>query len=136
MRRPALGNIRLTAAGYRIALTRRSIAAASATAGVMGTIAGVHGPPIALLYQRQSPARIRGALLPFFAFANGLSLAALVAIGMFGQRELYASALLLPGLALGFLASPWLIRAMSARMIRGCILAMSAASGLALAIRG
>ena len=64
----------------------------------MGTIAGAHGPPIALIYQRETPSRIRAALLPFFALANPISLVGLAAVGMFGWREIYASALLLPGL--------------------------------------
>ncbi|NJO34436.1 MAG: TSUP family transporter [Rhodospirillales bacterium] len=127
--------VALTAAGYRIALTRRSIATASATAGIMGTIAGVHGPPIALLYQHETPARIRSALLPFFAVANFISLVALAAIGMLGWRQFEASLLLVPGLIAGFLAAPWLIRLMSARMIRACILAISAISGLALVLK-
>ncbi|KAB2912047.1 MAG: sulfite exporter TauE/SafE family protein [Hyphomicrobiaceae bacterium] len=128
--------VAVTAAGYRVALSGRGLITASAAAGIMGTIAGVHGPPIALLYQHESPARIRSALLPFFTAANLISLLALAAIGMFGWRELVASAALLPGLAAGYFASPWLIRVMSPRMIRLCILAISAVSGLLLAIRG
>lgn len=130
-----LAAVALTAAGYRITLTRRNLAAASSAAGVMGTIAGVHGPPIALLYQHESPQRIRSALLPFFAIANLISLLALGAIGMLGWREIEASVLLLPGLVAGFLAAPWLIRLLSARTIRACILAISAISGLALALK-
>ena len=126
----------ITAAGLRIPLTSHAIAAASVVAGAMGTMAGVHGPPIALLYQRESPARIRSALLPFFVFANGLSLVALVAIGMFGWRELVVSVILLPGLVAGFLASPWLVRLLSPGTIRACILAISAISGITLALKG
>ena len=131
-----LAAVVITAAGYRITLTWRSLVAASAAAGIMGTIAGVHGPPIALLYQHENAQRIRSALLPFFAFANSISLVALVAIGMFGWREIHASIVLLPGLVAGYLAAPWLVRHMSARVIRACILAISAISGLALALKG
>jgi uncharacterized protein len=128
--------VALTAAGVRVPISSGRILAASATAGVMGTIAGMHGPPIALLYQRESPARIRSALLPFFAFSNPVSLAALVFVGMFGWRELQAALVILPGLAVGYLASPWLVRIMSASAIRTSILVISAISGLALAIAG
>ena len=126
----------ITAAGVSVPLSVGSILVASGVAGVMGTVAGVHGPPIALLYQRETPARIRSALLPFFVFANALSLLALASIGMLGWREVAAAALLVPGLAVGFLASPWLVRVMSPGAIRTSILAISAASGLALMIRG
>jgi uncharacterized membrane protein YfcA len=130
-----LAAVALTAAGYRVAFNRRNLAGASMAAGIMGTIAGVHGPPIALLYQHETPARIRAALLPFFAIANFISLIALSAIGMLGWRQIEASILLLPGLVAGLLAAPWLIRLMSARTIRACILAISAASGLALVFK-
>jgi uncharacterized protein len=131
-----LAAVVLTAAGYRIALTRGSLVVSSAAAGAMGTIAGVHGPPIALLYQHESPARVRSALLPFFAIANSVSLVALGAVGMLGRPQVEASILLIPGLVVGFLAAPWLIRVLSARTIRICILAISAASGLALVLKG
>jgi len=126
----------VAAAGFHVSLTTLNIGVASTVAGAMGTVAGMHGPPMALLYQRESPARIRSALLPFFIFANGISIAALAAIGMFGWRELVASVILLPGLAAGFMASPWLIRVMSPGAIRASILAISAISGVALLLRG
>lgn len=128
--------VALIALGARLPLTGRTIVAASAAAGVMGTIAGVHGPPIALVYQRETPARIRAALLPFFAVANPISLAALALVGLFGWRELYASALLLPGLIAGYLVAPLLIRRLSPAIVRTTILLVSAASGLALLFRG
>lgn len=131
-----LAAVILTAAGYRVSITPCSLIASSTAAGIMGTVAGVHGPPIALLYQSEAPARIRSALLPFFAIANSVSLVALGAVGMFGWRQVEASLLLVPGLVVGFLAAPWLIRVLSARTIRICILAISAISGLALMLKG
>jgi uncharacterized membrane protein YfcA len=131
-----LGAVGIAAAGVSVPLSVGSILVASGIAGIMGTVTGVHGPPIALLYQRETPARVRSALLPFFVFANALSLLALAAIGMLGWREVAAAALLVPGLVVGFLASPWLIRVMSPGAIRISILAISAASGLALFVKG
>jgi uncharacterized membrane protein YfcA len=131
-----LGAVMLTAGGYWVALTRGNLIAAGASAGIMGTIAGVHGPPIALLYQRESPVRIRSALLPFIAVANFISLVALSAIGMLGRPHFEASVLLLPGLIVGLVCAPWLSRLLTPRTIRACILAISAASGLTLVVRG
>ena len=128
--------VAITAAGIRVRVTKLAVVVASGVAGTMGTVAGVHGPPMALLYQHESPGRIRSTLLPFLVFANALSLVALAAIGMFAWRELMASALLLPGLVLGYLASPWLICLMSPGMIRASVLAISAISGLALVLKG
>jgi uncharacterized membrane protein YfcA len=123
-------------AGYHIKPTTRTLMAASSAAGVMGMIAGAHGPPIALLYQGESPSRIRSVLLPFFAFSNPIALGALFVIGKFGWPELYLSALLLPGLAVGYLVSSWLARLVSARVIRACILSITAISGVALVFMG
>ncbi len=127
--------VAITMLGARLPITRASIFAASAVSGVMGTIAGVHGPPIALVYQRAPPARIRAALLPFFAVASPLSLLALAFAGLFGWRQLCASVLLLPGLVAGYLAAPLLIRLFTPAVVRGAILAISAASGIALILR-
>lgn len=126
----------VTAAGLHIPVTIRSLVGASTVSGAMGTVAGMHGPPIGLLYQRETPSRVRGALLPFFMFANALSLIALAAIGRFGWPELHASALLLPGLVAGFLAAPLLMRLLGPRAIRFSLLAISGASGLLLVLRG
>jgi uncharacterized membrane protein YfcA len=96
----------------------------------------MHAPPIALLYPHETPARIRSALLPFFSVANAISLLALAAIGMFGWRELAASALMLPGLVVGYLSAPWLIRLLGPRAIRTAILLIAGVSGLVLVVKG
>ena len=126
----------VTAAGLAIPPKPSTILAASAAAGVMGTLAGAHGPPIALVYQREAPQRIRAALLPFFAFANPISLVGLALVGLFGWREIQASILLLPGLIAGYVAGVLLMPYLNARFVRAAILLISAASGIALVIKG
>jgi uncharacterized protein len=128
--------VAITALGAHLPITHTTIFAASTAAGIMGTIAGVHGPPIALVYQRAPPARIRAALLPFFAVASPISLAALQLAGLFGWRELCASVLLLPGLAVGYIAAPLLLRLLTPAAMRSALLAIAAASGIALIIKG
>jgi uncharacterized protein len=128
--------VAVTAAGLHVRPTPSTLVGASTIAGAMGTVAGVHGPPIGLLYQRESPSRVRSALLPFFVAANGLSLIALAAIGRFGWPELYASALLVPGLVTGFATAPLLMRMLGPRAIRFSLLAISGASGLLLVLKG
>jgi hypothetical protein len=128
--------VAVTAAGVHVPLSKTSLAGASTLAGITGIVAGMHGPPMALIYLRESPARIRSALLPLFVFANGISLLALAAIGRFGWAEMYATALLLPALFAGYYASPLLIRLLSPGAIRWSLLTISALSGLILALRG
>jgi uncharacterized protein len=125
-----------TVLGALLPATHTTIFAASAVAGIMGSMAGVHGPPIALVHRRAPPARIRAALLPFFAVASPISLGALQLAGLFGWRELCASVLLLPGLAVGYVAAPLLLRLLTPAAVRGALLAISAASGVALIVKG
>lgn len=126
----------ITAAGLSVAVSPASIIGATTAAGVMGTIAGAHGAPVALLYQRETPARVRAALLPFFTIANPLAITALAWAGMFGWREFWASVLLVPGLIAGYLAAPLLIRILPPRAIRAGLLAISGLSGLMLLFKG
>jgi uncharacterized membrane protein YfcA len=126
----------VTAAGLAIPLKPSTILAASTAAGMMGTLAGAHGPPIALVYQREAPHRIRAALLPFFALANPISLAGLALVGLFGWREIQASILLLPGLLAGYIAGLLLMPYLNAKFVRAAILLISAASGIALVVKG
>jgi len=131
-----VAGVALSVAGFRCAITTRNVLAATTAAGVMGAIAGTHGAPVALLYQREEPRRVRAALLPLFAIANPLALAALAYAGFFGVREMLASVLLLPGLLVGYLAAPLLIRVLSPAAVRAGLLAISALSGLLLILKG
>jgi uncharacterized membrane protein YfcA len=128
--------VALTTLGVRLPVTTATIFAASVASGIMGTIAGVHGPPMALIYQRAAPKRIRAALLPFFAAASPISIGALAAVGLFGWRQLTASLLLLPGLICGYLVAPALANSLSPAAVRAALLLVSAASGAALILKG
>lgn len=125
----------LTAAGLKVPVSPATVLGASAAAGAMGTIAGAHGAPVALLYQGEPPARVRAALLPLFAVANPMALAALGWTGLFGWREFWASVMLLPALVAGYLLAPLLIRVLSPAVIRIALIAISGASGVVLLLK-
>lgn len=131
-----VAGVALSVAGFSCAVSTRNVLVATTAAGIMGTIAGTHGAPVALLYQREEPRRVRAALLPLFAVANPLALAGLAFAGFFGMRELMASVLLLPGLLAGYLAAPLLVRLLSPAAVRAGLLAISALSGLLLILKG
>lgn len=126
----------LTLLGLKLPVNSASVFGAGTAAGVMGTIAGAHGAPVALLYQGEPPARVRAALLPLFTLANPVSLLGLAWAGLFGWPEFWASVLLLPGLVAGFLAAPLLARLMTAASIRIALIAISGLSGLMLMLKG
>ncbi len=78
--------VALSASGVHISVTRRNVVAASIISGVMGTIAGIHGPPMALLYQKQAGNIVRATLAVFFVMAYAIALFALWMIGLFGKK--------------------------------------------------
>lgn len=125
----------LILSGWSFPITKRNLLAAGSGAGLMGTIAGVHAPPIALLYQRQNPERVRGAILTFIGLGNGSAILALYFAGRFGVPQLTSALVLLPGVLLGLWIAPKLAKMLSAKTIRFLVLAISAISGLLLVIR-
>jgi uncharacterized membrane protein YfcA len=125
----------LILSGITIAIRPASLVGAGTVAGVMGTIAGIHAPPIALLYSREPVMRLRGALLAFIIAGNLLSIVALWTVGRFGLPEIAVAGVLSPGVILGVLAAPLLARRLDAARTRAAVLAISAISGLALVLR-
>jgi len=122
----------MTARGAALEPTRGNLLAAGFVSGFMGTAAAIGGPPVALLYQREDGRRVRGTLNGYFLVGSVLSLGALFAIGRFGKQELAWSALLVPGVVLGFACSAWTARWLDSkrRGLRLSVLVVSAASGL------
>ena len=95
----------LSAAGFHVHPNRLSALLAGGLSGLMGTIASIGGPPMALLYQRSGSARLRGTLAGYSTLGTIISLVALAAIGRYGSQEILLSLFLLPAMILGFLAT-------------------------------
>lgn len=100
--------------------------------GLMGTISGIHGPPLAVVYQRSEPAVARATIAFVFVIASILSLTSLYATGNFGRAEAVAGLTLLPGLALGFGFAQTGRRYISDRVARNAMLWIAAVSALIL----
>ena len=120
--------------GFRFATTDRSLFVAGLTAGFTATSAGVGGPPMGLTYQHAEPATLRATLAAFFALGAMLSLVALVVAGQVGRRQIQLSALLLPAIPIGLWASRPLITRVPTERIRPLVLAVCAASAVALLV--
>jgi uncharacterized membrane protein YfcA len=78
---------------------------AGTASGFMATAAGLGGPPVALVYQRETGVRLRGTLAAYFIVGTVLSLGALAWAGRFGSEEIRLSAVLIPGTVLGYFLS-------------------------------
>lgn len=105
--------------------TRGLLLAAGATSGFMATTAGLGGPPVALVYQREPGLRLRGTLAAYFIVGTIVSLLALVWAGRFSREEVRLSMLLIPGTVLGYFLSRPAAAYLDAGYTRIAVLALS-----------
>lgn len=122
----------ISCSGTMLKSTPRSLLGGGTVAGIMGVMAGIHGPPMALIFQNDEPERARAMMGAFFAVAYPLSIVGMILVGMFGMRELALGIALLPGMALGFVLAPLMARYVDRKIMRAGILAISAISGIVL----
>jgi uncharacterized protein len=127
-----LAAVLLSVSGVRVPIGTPALLAGGAASGVLGTMSGVHGPPIALVLQHEPPERLRATLCAFFAMGCVSSVAALATAGAFGVAQVGLGAELLPGVVVGFAVAPLISRRIDRRRARASVLAISALSALAL----
>lgn len=95
----------LTSFGWIPVARRRNVVLAGAASGMFGTATAIGGPPMALVWQRNSGARLRGTMGGFFLVGSMMSIAALAATGAIDHRTLLGFALLIPAAVAGYLLS-------------------------------
>lgn len=130
-----LAMVLLSVSGLRLRASRMALLIGGTASGVVGTMFGVHGPPIALVLQHEPPDRLRATLCAFFAAGCTVSLFTLAGIGAFDTARLELGLSLLPGVLIGFALAPLLARRIDRRQARIAVLAISALSALALLLR-
>ena len=127
--------VAMSASGVHVLPTRWTVLVAGTLSGFMGTITSIGGPPMALVYQAERGARIRGTLSGFFMVGTAGSVTALAVVGRFGRSELLATLLLLPGILAGFTLSSRVATYLDRGRIRPVILILSTIAGLAVLAR-
>lgn len=127
--------IGISLAGFRPSVTPKNIFGAGIASGIMGTTSSIGGPPMALVYQRQKGPTIRGTLSGIFIFGTIISLIALSVIGRFGLTEIKVTAVLMPGVVLGFFLSNRSTQILDRGFTRPAVLITSAISGIAVILR-
>jgi uncharacterized membrane protein YfcA len=127
-----LAGVAMTAGGLRFELNPGTLLGAGLTSGVMGTATAIGGPPMALVYQRETGPRIRGTLSAYFTIGAVLSAIGLALAGRFGTAELRDGLLLCPGVVLGFLASDRFLPLVDRNGIQPALLIISAVAALVL----
>jgi uncharacterized membrane protein YfcA len=130
-----LSIVLLSALGLHVRASGPALLIGGAASGILGTMFGVHGPPIAIVLQHEPPDRLRATLCAFFAVGCGISLIALAIIGAFGISQIGLGLALIPGVAIGFACGPVLGRMLNRQRARFAVLTISALSALALLLR-
>ena len=130
-----LAGVGMSLSRLRLAPARPVLVVAGLLSGVMGTIASIGGPPMALVYQDAPGARIRSTMSGFFLAGTILSLAALRGVGRFGLDEVRLALLMLPPILLGYVLSSWTVGAVDRGHTRRAVLAVSGVSGVVVVIR-
>jgi hypothetical protein len=116
--------------GWRPGPRRRNLVMAGALSGVMGTATSIGGAPMAIVWQGQPPARLRGTMSAFFLVGSLVSIGLLTVAGAVTPAVLAAVLGLSPAVVAGFVLSRWVNRLLDAARLR--ILALTASAGGAL----
>jgi uncharacterized protein len=127
--------IGLTAGSPRFVANPTTLLTAGLIGGATGTATSIGGPPLALLYQRESGSTVRGTLGVFFSVGAGLSLGTLAVTGELPQRQVTAGLALVPFLFVGLALSSPLRRFLDRGRMRGAILLVASASAIVLIVR-
>jgi uncharacterized protein len=114
--------------------TRAVLFAAGTASGFMATAAALGGPPVALVYQRETGLRLRGTLAAYFIVGTVLSLGALAWAGRFGVEEIRLSGGLIPGTVLGYLLSRRAAAYLDNGRTRIAVLAVSALAAVSVIV--
>ena len=121
-----LGGVALTSFGWIPAPRRRNVVLAGAASGVLGTATAIGGPPMALVWQRNEGARLRGTMSGFFLVGSVMSIAALAATGAVDRHTLWAFAVLIPAAVAGYVLSRGLNRFLDPKRLRWLAIGVSA----------
>jgi uncharacterized membrane protein YfcA len=127
-----LAGVLMTSIGWKIKTNRTTLSAAGLVSGVMGTLTSVGGPPMALVYQRETAQKLRATLAGFFLVGATFSLLTLAVSGGMSQHDFALGALMLPGYVIGMIANRWASRFLDKGYSRVAVLTFSALSSIVL----
>jgi hypothetical protein len=108
----------LTSTGWIPAPRRRNVVLAGATSGLLGTATSIGGPPMALVWQRNSGARLRGTMSGFFLVGSVMSIAALAVAGAVDGRTLWGFTVMIPAAVAGYALSLRINRFLDPKRLR------------------
>lgn len=110
--------------GFIPKVNKKTNIIAGFSSGLMGTITGIGGPPMALLYQHGDIKNIKANLTAFFLFVNIVAIVTLALVGQITTSTLTIVAFSFPGMAIGFYISTKAHHIVNAHTIRQWILVL------------
>jgi uncharacterized membrane protein YfcA len=122
----------VTSFGWVPAARRRNVVLAGAASGVLGTATAIGGPPMALVWQRNTGARLRGTMGGFFLVGSVMSIAALAATGAIGGKTMWGFAVLVPAAVAGYLLSRPMNKVLDQKRLRWLAIGVSTVGAVVL----
>lgn len=113
----------------------RMLLAGSIASGIMGTMVGIHGPAISLVFQNEKLKQTRAILGAFFVVGYAIAVVSLAFVGHFGFQEVVLGLGLLPGVVIGYFAAPIISLFINQALLRAAILIVSSISGILMLFR-
>ncbi|OMB77594.1 sulfite exporter TauE/SafE family protein [Mycolicibacterium farcinogenes] len=130
-----LGGVALTSMGWIPVPHRRNLVLAGATSGLLGTATSIGGPPMALVWQNNTGARLRGTMSGFFLVGSALSLVLLALTGSVDHHTVVVFAMLVPACVLGYALSRWVNRHLDRQRQRWAAIGISTVGAVVLIVR-
>ncbi|MBM0237018.1 sulfite exporter TauE/SafE family protein [Micromonospora sp. ATA32] len=97
--------VALASFGWRPVPTPRAVITAGAASGLLGTATSIGGPPMALVWQGSSGARLRATMSAFFLVGSAVSLAGLALAGAVDRHVLSTTLAFVPAVGVGYVLS-------------------------------
>lgn len=120
---------------FNIRPTPARVGIAGVFSGLMGTLAAIGGPPMAILYQHEKGDVIRATLSGFFVLGTLLSILFLAVAGKVTLNDFKLFFYLVPGVLLGFYLSQYAVDLVDRRYMRKTMLSVSFVAGLLVMIK-
>ncbi|MDJ0394651.1 sulfite exporter TauE/SafE family protein [Rhodococcus sp. G-MC3] len=125
----------LTSLGWVPLPRKRNLLVAGAASGILGTATSIGGPPMALVWQRNTGAKLRSTMSAFFLVGSILSLITLAVAGAVDWHTAWLFVLLAPATILGYVLSRFVNRVMDRRRLRITAISVSTVGAAVLVIQ-
>lgn len=127
-----LAGVVMATMGWAPQPLRRNLATAGAASGLLGTATSIGGPPMALVLQGSTGARLRGNMSAFFLAGSIMSIAVLAAAGAIERENTEMFVFLIPATVLGYVASRFVNRILDPARLRWLSIGISSVGAVLL----